>query len=101
MQESFGGFFIGCSIPVDGEYSTILLEDENGVETNFAIMSVVLIDGKEYLVLSNVEELQSSDIMLPLSVLYVGHDEKGYYYESPSDEVCERVVKIYIENNSK
>ena len=76
------------------ESSTLLLTDENGVDTEFEYLDCIEYEGKEYLVLMPMEEDSGEVVILEVEPV----DEENENYLSVNDEATlEAVYAIFKE----
>ncbi len=74
------------------ETSTLMLTDENGVDTEFEYLDCIEYDGKEYLVLLPVEDEENAIVILEIEPV----DEENENYLSVSDtEILDAVYSIF------
>ena len=74
------------------ETSTLMLTDENGVDTEFEYLDCIEYDGKEYLVLLPVEDEENAIVILEIEPV----DEENENYLSVGDtKVLDAVYSIF------
>ena len=76
------------------EASTLMLTDENGVDTNFEYLDCIELEGVEYLVLLPADDAESDIVILQVEPV----DEENENYLSVEDEgVLNAVYNIFKE----
>ena len=69
------------------EYDTVVLEDDEGNPTEYAIWAVVELRGKEYAVLAPVEQIEAEDdVEIELSIYAMETNENGDYDILPIED---------------
>ena len=82
------------------EIETLIMEDENGVETEFIIVDSLDHNGATFLLvvdMNSAEDDEADAILLK----QVGEDEANYSYEEPTDEEFEEIARILNERSDE
>ena len=78
----------------DDEIETIILNDENGEETEFEFMDLISYEGKEYVVFLPVEDSEEAGQAVILRVDESGEDEESYV-SVDDDDILMAVFNIF------
>jgi len=80
------------------EIETLIMTDEDGVETEYVIIDTLQHKGGTFLLvveMNAVEDDEADAILLK----QIGEDEENYSYEEPTDEEFEEIARILNENS--
>lgn len=81
----------------DDEINTIILNDENGEETEFEFMDLIEYEGEKYVVLLPVEDTEEAGKVVILKLEGSDKDDEESYVSVDDDEVLQTVFDIFKE----
>ena len=82
------------------EIETLIITDENGVETEHVIIDTIEMGGATFILV--VDANQAEDDEAEVFVLkQVGEDDDNYTYEEPTDEEFEVVSRMFNEQSDE
>lgn len=81
----------------DDEINTIILNDENGEETEFEFMDLIEYEGEKYVVLLPVEDTEEAGEVVILKLEGSNKDDEESYVSVDDDEALQTVFDIFKE----